>query len=526
MSANSGRPRTGARRPRQFSFRPRIINPVKIRDVVVLAAAGAIREAARLVQPELPWVRFQVLAGPSALSAFRSDAPAVVLLDDVAANIVDLQQVRRDAPDAVLVLLSAYPLVQCSPPAVARAEYPYTAGVDLVFAVNDTDCAPRAILKSVIRCAEDHLNVQRGPATRRFIFLLVDDEPRWFSEFLPVLYEIIGQRADVQLTRTYEEATRFLFGDEDAPRSGSPLPGADTRVPGAGSHLPGAGAPRPASGLEPPASGLLSGHADDVVCLITDIYFPRGDTVDAAAGRDLVHRVRTRFPRIPIIIASKAAEAAGLGAAFVLPKGDPGSLALLRTSVRDLTGMGDFVVYGEDGAELRRVKDLAGLYDLVVAAGGDAPGAIGLRGILSRYAEQDRFSTWLYMHGFRDLGDRLRPERHTGESLVRVLGRHLRRELLKMRCTPLVIDGVRIGDLEELNVALRTVSFEHLEEFGDNDAISTWLDQRGYPELANELRPIHGRGADLQRQVAGVVARWLPLYRRRDADSGPHGGPA
>lgn len=35
--------------------------------------------------------------------------------------------------------------------------------------------------------------------------IIDDDEPRWFSQFLPVLYNIIGQRADVKLTRTYEE---------------------------------------------------------------------------------------------------------------------------------------------------------------------------------------------------------------------------------------------------------------------------------------------------------------------------------
>jgi hypothetical protein len=172
-------------------------------------------------------------------------------------------------------------------------------------------------------------------------------------------------------------------------------------------------------------------------------------------------------------------------------------------------------VYAEDGRELHRVADIAGLQRLMIRAGRDDPEAARLRSILSRYGEQDRFSTWLYMHGFRELGDRLRPERLAGESLVRVLRKHLKRELLRMACTPLVLDGVRVHRLDELAEGLRAIPFENLEESSDNDAISTWLDQRGYPELADELRPIHGRGADLQRQVLSAVEKWLAIYRDR-----------
>lgn len=476
------RPAAGPRR--EFPFAPRLINPIKIRDVVVLAGAESIRAAPALVQAEVPWVRFHVLAGPAALLSMKADRPTLLLLDDVAANVVDVPGLRHRHPELVIALLSAYRLVQCSPPSVARAEFPYTAQADLVFAANETDCAPLRILAAVIRSAEDHLNIERCPGVGRFIFLLVDDEPRWFSEFLPVLYQIIGQRADVKLTRTYGEALRFLFGAE---------------APGV-----------------PPGLGAC-GHGDDVVCLITDIYFPTDDGTEREAGRDLIQLVKTRLPRIPIIIASKAEGVDSLTAGFVLPKGDPGSLGLLATYVRDRTGVGDFVVHDEAGVELYRLKDVREIYRLMRRAGGPGPDRERLRAILSRCAAQDRFSTWLYMHGFRDLADRLRPERLSGERLVRVLERLLEREILRMRRTPLVVDGTKIRNLPELADALRAPSAEKFEDVGDNDVISSWLDQQGYSELADELRPLHGRGPEFRHKVAASVERWLRTYGERDA---------
>lgn len=304
---SGSRPRN--RDAREHPFTPRSINPIEIQDVLVLAAAEEIRNSKQSIESQMPWTSVKVLANPVAMSTWRSCAPTVALMDEVALRIVDTGAMRRGVPNLVVVLLSTHPLVQCSPPAVARKEHPYTAKADLVFAMDAGDCAPARIAASVVRAAEDHLNIERWPDLRRFVFLVVDDEPRWFSQFLPVLYQVIGQRAAVKLARTYEEAIYFLFGVEEETEIGS---------------------------------GAARAHADDVVCLITDVYFPKGGSVCSEAGRDLVSLVGRHHPRIPVIIASKAGETEGLGTAgLVLPKGDPGFLALLRNYVRDRTGIGE-----------------------------------------------------------------------------------------------------------------------------------------------------------------------------------------
>ena len=138
-----------------------------------------------------------------------------------------------------------------------------------------------------------------------------------------------------------------------------------------------------------PRAGSLRGHGDDVVCLITDIFFPKGNELQSGAGRDLIRLVNKRFPRIPVIIASKAKEAHELqGLGFVLPKGDPGSLEKLKEYILNFTGMGDFLVSDDDGRELRRARNIREICGILLDAEKDTEEARRLRQILENYGEQ------------------------------------------------------------------------------------------------------------------------------------------
>ncbi|MDH4196585.1 MAG: hypothetical protein OEW05_04185, partial [Candidatus Aminicenantes bacterium] len=138
-----------------------------------------------------------------------------------------------------------------------------------------------------------------------------------------------------------------------------------------------------------------------------------------------------------------------------------------------------------------------------------------LRSLLEAYGEKDKFSTWLYMHSYRELGDRLRPRRSRGRQLITLLKRHLRLEMSHMERTPLALAGKKAFDLAGLLAALRALAPEAIQPYSDNDIISSWLDRKGYPELAEELRPIHGSGPELKDILTDVVAKWLEVYRAR-----------
>ena len=468
---------------RDYPFVPRIINPIKVEHAVVFAGETLIREAAPLLVEDIPWIKTDVCHDPGTVSRFVADGAAAFIFDDTALPLVDTEMIRRNNRDAVIVLLSANPYIQCSPPGPAFEKYPYTSRADLVFAYDTTECFPRIIITPVVRAVEDLINIRTtSPDVRRFIFLVVDDEPRWLSQFLPVLYSIIAQRADVMVTRTYEETLQFLFASEDE------------------------------SEIDPEIMRTM-GQARDVVFLITDIFFPRGDEPRSDAGRDLIRLVNHYYPRIPIVIASKAEETEAFrDRAYLLPKGDPGSLEDLSNYIRDFSGMGDFLIRNNEGNVLHRIKNLPGLYQVVLEAEKDTPEGHELREIIESYAEKDRFSTWLYMHSYRELGDKLRPRHTRGRELISLLKEDFGRQIDWLKLTPLVIDDIRIYSIADMLHVLRTAGEEAIQPFSDNDILSSWLDRQGYSELAEELRPIHGSGKKLGETLVSVIEKWQAYY--------------
>lgn len=469
-----------------FSFSPRIINPKKIANVILFSADDKVRRSGKIIEKEMPWVNCVVFSDPMSVSDFISEKASVFVLDDMSMTFIDSKKIHKNNKDAVVIFLSSNDQIHRSSPSVALKKFPYTSKADLIFAFNQTKYIPNQIITSVVRCAEDFLNIEYYSQERRFIFLIVDDEPRWFSQFLPALYDIIGQRADVKVTRTYEETLQFLFGVEhesDIDKDQYPD----------------------------------KGHGDDVVCLITDVFYPRGQEQHSNAGVDLIKLVNAYYPRIPTIIASKAKEAEDLkDMAFVLPKGDPGSIETLRKYIYDYTGLGDFLVRNVDGKEIYRAKHIKDLYAIIKKAEKETSKAGQLRSILENYGRKDSFSTWLYMHGFRELGDRLRPMHITGKEMISVLKGQLKKEILRMEKTPIIIDNIEVFELSDLLDALRKADPSTIQPLSDSDTFSTWLDCKSYPELAEKLRPIHGSGKKLSFKIAGIVEKWIKIYAERE----------
>lgn len=465
------------------AYDPRIINPVRFSRAVIFAGDEDVRSAGRELAERMPWTEVETASDPLALDRFTQGQTTAFVFDDAGLIVADTDRLRSADEDRVFLLLSANDVIHRSPPAVMTSRYPYTAKADLIFAVDRDEFGPRRTIVPALRCAEDLLNIRKYSKERRFIFLIVDDEPLWFSQFLPVLYDIIGQRAGVMIARTYEEALQFLFGVDK-----------ESRID--------------------PSRVLACGHGDDVIGLITDLFFPKGGDMDSPAGRDLIGLVKKYYPRIPVIVASRAKEAGALaGSALVLPKGDPGSLETLKDYIHDFTGMGDLVVRDPGGRESRRLRDIFQLRELLAEAGRNTARGATLRKSLEVYAEKDAFSTWFYMHGFRTLGDILRPRRDRGYELIKELASVIDAELERIRSTPLIIEGERIFDLANLLSALRKVDPRSIQPLSDNDVFSTWLDCKAYPEVAEEFRPIHGSGEKLREALAGAVEKWIGLYR-------------
>ncbi len=467
------------------SFYPRVVNPVKINQVLILSADEEVKKSGQVLEDQMPWVEVCVLSNPGEAEQVKRSQAFVLVCDDTGLNLLDTQKIRRRNKDVAVVLISAIDMIQCSPPSVSEEKYPYTKKADLIFASNKKDCTPARIITSVVRSAQDKLNIENYSKARRYIILVVDDEPRWISQFIPVLYDIIGQRAAVQIARTFEQAMEFLFGVRD-------------------------------ESMINDSDYANKGYGDDVVCLISDIYFPRGGEMKPDVGADFIRLVDKYFPRFPKIIASKASEADDLRTtAFILPKGDPGSLKTLRNYIHDFTGMGDFVILSKEGKELERVKNTNEMIDIFNKAEKDTAYGRQLRQILEEYGRKDNFSTWLYMHGFKDLADKILPLRYKGQKMVAFLKQIFKKAMDNVKTTPLVIGDKEIFTLRELLDSLKTIKPEKIQKFSDNDYFSTWLDRLGYTELAEEIRPIHGRGVEVERTLAEIIEKWVTIYKNK-----------
>jgi hypothetical protein len=126
------------------------------------------------------------------------------------------------------------------------------------------------------------------------------------------------------------------------------------------------------------------------------------------------------------------------------------------------------------------------------------------------------------MHGYKELGDKLRPRQAKGQHLVKILKNHLKREIQRMNYTPLIIDQHKIFNLEDLLHVLLTVDHDKIQNFSDNDLFSTWLDHQGYAELAEEFRPIHNKGPKLEKILSLIVEKWIKIYKSREKVTSPY----
>ena len=236
------------------------------------------------------------------------------------------------------------------------------------------------ILIAIVKYIEDARNAMHDTRAMGVpVLLVVEDDIRYYSAFLPVIYtELITQsrrviregmnvahklmrmraRPKILLASTYEEAamqvTRFrqyLFG------------------------------------------------------VVSDVEFPREGELSAEAGFALARAIRHALPDVPIVLQSSRTEfrtrAHAEGFSF-LRKRSPTLLRDLRRFMTDQFGFGDFVFRLPDQTEVARASDL----DSLEARLREAPPES-----IAYHAQSNHFSRWLMARTEFALAQRLRPRR-------------------------------------------------------------------------------------------------------------------
>ncbi len=252
------------------------------------------------------------------------------------------------------------------------------------------------ILIALVKYIEDKRNVLHD--TRAIgvpVLLVVEDNIRYYSSFLPVIYtELIKQSRRViqeginvahKLVRMQARPKILLSSNfEDAAQ-------------------------------------LVQEYRDYLFGLVSDVEFPWDGKLNPDAGFELAHLVRNLVPDAPVVLQTSRTEfrprAHAQGYSF-LRKRSPTLLRDLRRILTDHFGFGDFVFRMPDQREVGRAKDLNELEEQLQTVPAES---------IVYHAQSNHFSHWLMARTEFALAAKLRPRKVSDFSGPE----HLRRDLIE-----------------------------------------------------------------------------------------------
>jgi CheY-like chemotaxis protein len=238
------------------------------------------------------------------------------------------------------------------------------------------------ILLAIVKYVEDRRNVVHDTRTMGVqVILVIEDNVRYYSSFLPVIYAELLQHSRRLVSEAVNVSDKIM------------------RMRARPKILL-------CSSYEE-AWDAFTRFQDDVLGVISDIEFPADGEHSATAGLEIARRIRAEWPDVPVLLQSSnrahAATAAELGATFLL-KGSATLLADLRRFMVDYFGFGDFVFRRPSGAVVGRAHDLKSLEEWIRAAPADS---------IAYHAARNHFSSWLKARTEFALADELRPRKVT-----------------------------------------------------------------------------------------------------------------
>jgi len=234
------------------------------------------------------------------------------------------------------------------------------------------------IFTAIVKYIEDGWNAPRDilKGGARAI-IVVEDSPKFYSIFLPMLYNVIINTTHKLMKHEYNDELR-LFRMRSRPKI------------------------LLATTFEE-ATDLYRQYKNHMLAVISDVRYPRNGSLDPQAGAKFIRIVQKRNPSMPIIMQSmegnNEATAMELGAYF-LDKSSPHLLQSLQDFVMRHCGFGDLDFSTRSGKTIAKVRHLNAL--------STALSSVPMQSI-SYHARRDHFSNWLAVRGHFDLADFLKP---------------------------------------------------------------------------------------------------------------------
>ena len=236
------------------------------------------------------------------------------------------------------------------------------------------------ILIAIVKYIEDKRNVLHDTRAMGVpVLLVVEDNIRYYSSFLPVIY-----------TELIKQSRRVI-------QEGINVAHKLVRMQARPKILL-------ASNFEE-AAQLVEEYREYIFGLVSDVEFPWEDKLNPDAGFELSRLVKSLAPDVPVVLQTSRTEfrprAHAEGYSF-LRKRSPTLLKDLRRILTDYFGFGDFVFRMPDQKEVGRAKDLSDLEELLQTVPAES---------LMYHAQRNHFSHWLMARTEFALAAKLRPRK-------------------------------------------------------------------------------------------------------------------
>jgi CheY-like chemotaxis protein len=259
------------------------------------------------------------------------------------------------------------------------------------------------ILISIIKYIEDKMNVEHDTDTMDVpVVLVVEDNIRYYSVFLPVIYtEVISQARRLiseglnvahKLVRMRARPKILLASDFES------------------------------------AADLALRYRQNLLGVVLDVEFPRRGSMTPEAGFDLARMIRSVVPDVPIVLQSGRPEFMDKAYAeefSFLQKHSPTLLSDLRNWLTSQVGFGDFVFRLPDRkTEVARASNLNELEEALRTVPAES---------ISYHAGRNHFSHWLMARTEFAVAQKLRPRKVSDFASIEVLRRDLIEAIISHR---------------------------------------------------------------------------------------------
>jgi CheY-like chemotaxis protein len=333
-----------------------------------------IGESLELEQQQIPGIT-HVSSGAEALALARSQPRFNLIVTNLEVEDMDAAQLAREVKATGLdvpVVVLAYDyrevknFVAHNPATEIQQIFLWQGNV--------------RILISIVKYIEDKRNVLHDTSAIGVpVILVVEDNIRYYSSFLPTIYTELITQSRLLLSEGLNVAHKLV------------------RMRARPKILL-------CSNYEE-ASQHVTKYGDYLLGVVSDVEFPRGGELAPDAGFELARMVRSLVPDVPIVLQSSRTEfmlrAHSEGVSF-LRKGSPTLLADLRMFLTEQFGFGDFVFRLPDLTEVARARDLNELESRLR----EVPAAS-----IAYHSERNHFSRWLRARTEFALAQKLRPRK-------------------------------------------------------------------------------------------------------------------